>query len=74
MVKLSHLRSRACSDVVRLERPDLEAQRNELIVNINKAKNELKVLYRPSLTCVDIGQRIVHLFSHLRYSIFFVEH
>ena len=31
------------SDVVRLERPDLERQRNELIVNINKAKNELKV-------------------------------
>ena len=31
------------SDVVRLERPDLEQQRNELIVNINKAKNELKV-------------------------------
>ena len=33
------------SDVVRLERPDLESQRNELIVNINKAKNELKVCY-----------------------------
>ena len=31
------------SDVVRLERPDLEQQRNELIVNINKAKTELKV-------------------------------
>lgn len=31
------------SDVVRLERPDLEKQRNELIVNINKAKTELKV-------------------------------
>ena len=31
------------SDVVRLERPDLEKQRNELIVNINEAKNELKV-------------------------------
>ena len=31
------------SDVVRLERPDLEKQRNELIVNINSAKNELKV-------------------------------
>ena len=31
------------SDVVRLERPDLEQQRNELIVNINAAKNELKV-------------------------------
>ena len=33
------------SDVVRLERPDLEKQRNELIVNINKAKTELKVPY-----------------------------
>ncbi len=33
-----------CSDVVRLERPDLEQQRNELITNINVAKNELKVL------------------------------
>ena len=32
------------SDVVRLERPDLEKQRNELIVNINAAKNELKVI------------------------------
>ena len=32
-----------CSDVVRLERPDLEQQRNELIININEAKNELKV-------------------------------
>jgi hypothetical protein len=32
-----------CSDVVRLERPDLEKQRIELILNINKAKNELKV-------------------------------
>lgn len=31
------------SDVVRLERPDLEQQRNELILDINKAKNELKV-------------------------------
>lgn len=38
------------SDVVRIERPDLEQQRNELIVNINKAKNELKVSY---LTCSD---------------------
>ena len=37
------LPSHTLSDVVRLERPDLERQRNELIVNINKAKNELKV-------------------------------
>ena len=36
------------SDVVRLERPDLEKQRNELIVNINKAKTELKVIAVPS--------------------------
>ena len=35
--------SLSLSDVVRLERPDLEQQRNELIVNINAAKNELKV-------------------------------
>ena len=38
------------SDVVRLERPDLEKQRNELIVNINSAKNELKVH-----VCVCVG-------------------
>lgn len=31
---------------MRLERPDLEKQRNELITNINKAKNELKVKYK----------------------------
>ena len=36
-----------CSDVVRLERPDLEKQRNELILNINMAKNELKVSTKP---------------------------
>lgn len=30
------------SDVVRLERPDLEEQRNSLISKMNSAKNELK--------------------------------
>ena len=39
----THTHTHTHSDVVRLERPDLEQQRNELIVNINKAKNELKV-------------------------------
>ena len=34
-----------CSDVVRLERPDLEEKRNQLIVRINADKSELKVLY-----------------------------
>eukprot|EP00731_Ephydatia_muelleri_P009184 Em0004g1522a len=33
------------SDVVKLEREDLEQQRKELIVDINKAKNELKVTF-----------------------------
>ena len=32
------------SDVVRLESPDLEEQRNELIVSINKDRNQLKDL------------------------------
>ena len=32
-----------CSDVVRLERPDLEEKRNQLIVRINADKSELKV-------------------------------
>ncbi len=30
------------SEVVRLERPELEAQRNELIMKINADKNQLK--------------------------------
>lgn len=30
------------SDVVRLERPDLEEQRNQLIVRINADRNQLK--------------------------------
>ncbi|CAI8029533.1 Dynein heavy chain 6, axonemal [Geodia barretti] len=41
-VTKSGLEDQLLSDVVRLERPDLEQQRNELIVNINKAKTELK--------------------------------
>lgn len=32
------------SDVVRLERPDLEDQRNQLIVRINSDKNQLKAI------------------------------
>lgn len=32
------------SDVVRLERPDLEEQRNQLIVRINSDKNQLKAI------------------------------
>lgn len=31
-----------CRDVVRLERPDLETQRTELIVRINNDKGQLK--------------------------------
>lgn len=33
-----------CSDVVSLERPDLEEQRNQLIVKINNDKNQLKAI------------------------------
>lgn len=33
-----------CSDVVSLERPDLEEQRNQLIVKINADKNQLKAI------------------------------
>lgn len=32
------------SDVVRLERPELENQRNQLIVRINSDKNQLKAI------------------------------
>ena len=42
-VTRSGLEDQLLSDVVKLEREDLEQQRNELIVDINKAKNELKV-------------------------------
>eukprot|EP00731_Ephydatia_muelleri_P001617 Em0001g1617a len=41
-VTRSGLEDQLLSDVVKLEREDLEQQRNELIVDINKAKNELK--------------------------------
>lgn len=40
-----------CSDVVRLESPHLEEQRNELIVSINADRNQLK----------DIEDRILKL-------------
>ena len=33
-----------CSDVVGLERPDLEEQRNQLIVKINADKNQLNAI------------------------------
>ena len=35
---------RSCSDVVSLERPDLEEQRNQLIVKINTDKTQLKAI------------------------------
>ena len=41
--KLMQLQLILCSDVVRLERPDLEEKRNQLIVRINADKSELKV-------------------------------
>ena len=41
-VTKSGLEDQLLSDVVRLERPDLEEQRNELIIKINNAKIELK--------------------------------
>ncbi|XP_014680455.1 PREDICTED: dynein heavy chain 6, axonemal-like, partial [Priapulus caudatus] len=41
-VTVSGLEDQLLSDVVRLERPDLEEQRNELIVRINEDKNQLK--------------------------------
>ena len=47
-VTKSGLEDQLLSDVVKLEREDLEQQRNELIVDINKAKNELKVTVGPS--------------------------
>ncbi|GAB1605439.1 dynein heavy chain 5, axonemal-like [Argonauta hians] len=42
MVTKSGLENQILSDVVRLERPDLENQRNELISRINSDKNQLK--------------------------------
>ncbi|CAI9736985.1 dynein axonemal heavy chain 6-like [Octopus vulgaris] len=42
MVTKSGLENQILSDVVRLERPDLENQRNQLIVRINADNNQLK--------------------------------
>ncbi|XP_056619544.1 dynein axonemal heavy chain 6 [Triplophysa dalaica] len=42
-VTKSGLEDQILSDVVRLERPDLEEQRNQLIVRINADRNQLKV-------------------------------
>ena len=42
---LAQLELTLCSDVVRLERPDLEEKRNQLIVRINTDKSELKVIH-----------------------------
>ncbi|KAK6493365.1 dynein heavy chain 6 [Huso huso] len=43
-VTKSGLEDQLLSDVVRLERPDLEEQRNQLIVRINSDKNQLKAI------------------------------
>ncbi|KAJ8402442.1 hypothetical protein AAFF_G00369310 [Aldrovandia affinis] len=43
-VTKSGLEDQLLSDVVRLERPDLERQRNELIVCINADRNQLKAI------------------------------
>ena len=43
-VTLSGLEDQLLSDVVRLERPELEEKRNELIVAINSDKNQLKAI------------------------------
>ncbi|KAM4603926.1 dynein axonemal heavy chain 6 [Polymixia lowei] len=43
-VTRSGLEDQLLSDVVRLERPDLEEQRNELIVRINTDRNQLKAI------------------------------
>ena len=43
-VLCSDVLSMSSSDVVRLERPDLEVQRNELIVRINADRNQLKAI------------------------------
>lgn len=44
MARANVLSSCLRSDVVRLERPDLEDQRNQLIVRINSDKNQLKAI------------------------------
>ena len=43
-VNKSGLEDQLLSDVVRLEKPDLEDQRNQLIIRINTDKNQLKVI------------------------------
>ncbi|KAM4706665.1 dynein axonemal heavy chain 6 [Discoglossus pictus] len=43
-VTRSGLEDQLLSDVVRLERPDLEEQRNQLIIRINADKNQLKAI------------------------------
>uniref|UniRef100_A0A4W5KGE0 Dynein heavy chain ATP-binding dynein motor region domain-containing protein n=1 Tax=Hucho hucho TaxID=62062 RepID=A0A4W5KGE0_9TELE len=43
-VTKSGLEDQLLSDVVRLERPDLEEQRNQLIVRINADRNQLKAI------------------------------
>ncbi|XP_066474528.1 dynein axonemal heavy chain 6 [Tiliqua scincoides] len=43
-VTRSGLEDQVLSDVVRLERPELEDQRNQLIVRINSDKNQLKAI------------------------------
>ncbi|XP_018593809.2 dynein heavy chain 6, axonemal [Scleropages formosus] len=43
-VTKSGLEDQLLSDVVRLERPDLEEQRNQLIVQINADRNQLKAI------------------------------
>ncbi|KAM9330540.1 dynein axonemal heavy chain 6 [Gastrophryne carolinensis] len=43
-VTRSGLEDQLLSDVVRIERPDLEKQRNELIIRINSDKNQLKAI------------------------------
>ncbi|KAG7458844.1 hypothetical protein MATL_G00224900 [Megalops atlanticus] len=43
-VTKSGLEDQLLSDVVRLERPDLEEQRNQLIVQINSDRNQLKAI------------------------------
>ncbi|XP_075463117.1 dynein axonemal heavy chain 6 isoform X2 [Ascaphus truei] len=43
-VTRSGLEDQLLSDVVRLERPDLEEQRNRLIIRINSDKNQLKAI------------------------------
>ncbi|XP_067106416.1 dynein axonemal heavy chain 6 [Osmerus mordax] len=43
-VTKSGLEDQILSDVVRLERPDLEEQRNQLIVRINADRNQLKAI------------------------------